>query len=977
MVEIFINNKKLDLPQDLSIALNYSAIEIDKPTATRNAYSKTISVSGTKNNNEIFGNLWKLDSNNTNFDFDAKKRVDAVITVDGTIVHKGYIQMDEISYKSGKITYSFTFFGNTGDFFYNLMYDNEGNEKTLASLYYGFTNNFDEPMSAGEENIATLARWESDWIYHSWDLLEDSQDKTDMRPVNWITAIPTYSGLYDNFASNKVLVNLMYYSDQVTPRPPAGLKELFPNTLDGKKFGSLKYNSWRLVEAGRDLVEAETKDYRANQQQIGVRTNLILNAISNPENNGGYEIIWDEEFKNSKEFNETFVLLGKPDLSDNNRIDAIQTIDWQISAPIITKSLVTLPQNLYVNSWKTFYLADSTSKNPTFNLAGTEKPRITFELLPSFKFNSKTSDSYKFVNLSYSENVTNAISVGGFGINVEIYSNGTKISNEPYYFYTTEPVYAFNNSYYTRSIRRFNQENYRGGIMTQMGIQTNFLIKETKPFQVLVNQDGRYYSAIDPIKFDLDLPQSNNVQVRIKMGYFTYVNGNNKFPASTPSVCWNVGYNGSSTNTTRNYELDSYEVWSMTNNFTINTTHGIFEGESDGLKSNNISKTMLFKKSISPFTFLTSFTKMFGLKFECDNFLKKIYIKQRKNFYNNKIVNIDEKIDYDKGYTINPVITEKKWMNFGLETPETYADYLYKKKTTKKQYGALKLNTNMDFNNDTQEAFEDNSFKNLIPYKLQSPVFSNPKIVGTNTVYPACAVIEKYTSISFDEDNDSTIDVDCYGYANYNKAIPTKDTMEKICCFDKDNKLVENEGLTLLFHNGSTPVNDAILSDDNQAMYDIAGEPCWLLSYWNNLAYTTQKEADEFSRHKIGEKLSFIPNFSKYHYDIYNTDIVDSSLDFAKPDYSFIGNLNNYPENSTIYNKYWKNYVEDMYDNNGCICSTYVFLPKQDINTLFKNFYFFGGNLWVLNNISDWNPNSDGVTKCEFIKIKNKENYLT
>ena len=208
MTEIFINGSKLDLYDDTSVALTYKATETDNPTTTKNTYSKTITVPGTKNNNFIFQNLWKLDNNQNKLN--PKNRIDAVITKDGNIIHKGYIKINQVDVRDNETSYSFTFYGNTGDFFYNLMYDEEGNEKTLGDLYYHFQDEDGNEYSEMTEKTSYIADWESYWIKESWTKLSTAFNPNDKKVNNWITAVPTYSGYYDDFDSNKILVNQYY-----------------------------------------------------------------------------------------------------------------------------------------------------------------------------------------------------------------------------------------------------------------------------------------------------------------------------------------------------------------------------------------------------------------------------------------------------------------------------------------------------------------------------------------------------------------------------------------------------------------------------------------------------------------------------------------------------------------------------------------------------------------------------------------------
>ena len=129
MIELLINDKKVDITDSTSISLNVTNEDWSNPTAVKTSYSKTITLEGTKNNNIIFSNLYRVDSSNS-FDFDTSKRNDAVILNDGVYIDSGYITLDNISIKNGVYKYDITFYSNLGLFFYNLKYNtNINNEK--------------------------------------------------------------------------------------------------------------------------------------------------------------------------------------------------------------------------------------------------------------------------------------------------------------------------------------------------------------------------------------------------------------------------------------------------------------------------------------------------------------------------------------------------------------------------------------------------------------------------------------------------------------------------------------------------------------------------------------------------------------------------------------------------------------------------------------------------------------------------------
>ena len=144
MIKLFLNDIQVDWSEDFSILMTYQTEDLNNPTIVKNAYSKTISIPGTKKNNSIFGNYYQLDryvishSGNTTIgvEYDPSKRIPFKIYNDANLIESGYAQLDSISLNENEITYNITLYGGLGDFFYELAYKETGEKLTLADLTY-------------------------------------------------------------------------------------------------------------------------------------------------------------------------------------------------------------------------------------------------------------------------------------------------------------------------------------------------------------------------------------------------------------------------------------------------------------------------------------------------------------------------------------------------------------------------------------------------------------------------------------------------------------------------------------------------------------------------------------------------------------------------------------------------------------------------------------------------------------------------
>lgn len=105
-------------------------------------------------------------------------------------------------------------------------------------------------------------------------------------------------------------------------------------------------------------------------------------------------------------------------------------------------------------------------------------------------------------------------------------------------------------------------------------------------------------------------------------------------------------------------------------------------------------------------------------------------------------------------------------------------------------------------------------------------------------------------------------------------------------------------------------------------------------------------------------------------------DVVSPTYDlnFGVPKevyYDAIGLGANYTNNN-LYNVYHKQFLDEITDKDSKIVTGYFYLKPTDILKLdFRDTFYFDRNHFRLNKIVDYNPSNRGVTKCEFLKIKN------
>lgn len=124
ITEIYIENKRLDLSQDLSNEFTYAIDDIQDFAARNTNFSKTIVLPGNAVNNKLFGHIFEFTSanfynpsaDNVGYNFNASKAASCVIYVDKIQVFKGIIRLLEITIDRGSIEYECVVFGELGGF---------------------------------------------------------------------------------------------------------------------------------------------------------------------------------------------------------------------------------------------------------------------------------------------------------------------------------------------------------------------------------------------------------------------------------------------------------------------------------------------------------------------------------------------------------------------------------------------------------------------------------------------------------------------------------------------------------------------------------------------------------------------------------------------------------------------------------------------------------------------------------------------
>lgn len=949
MIELYIDGRKADLTTDVSVPMNYELEKLQNPTIIKNNFSKTIQLQATPTNNKIFSFFYELDKIHTDNSFCANKRVPFQLFRDNDLVESGYLQLNNVKYTNNNYVYEITLYGGLGDFFYNLSYDADGNDLSLADLNYGI----------GENDEDFEFQMNADNVMQAWYNTEI--DGTNVLG-NTITFIPSYNGIYDDFDNNKVLINT---KDNT----------LFPTSFsaDGKTYSTI--GGYGYAELNNELTEWQIRDLRCYKQRPALKLKRFIEAVCKPENNGGYEVELDgANFFNRDNpyYQDTWIAL--PLINPDSE-------DFPVAEAGLIATPITSYYRLYANGMRNEPLAISFDNNSLEEMdraggAATLDIDCDFSLMV---YNNDTTKNNLILS-KYDDDDTEP-GWSGIGVWLEAVVGGQIIAVSDCNLF----VKGMGRSYKVRENGK-RVWKYEYIVPNQTYFDGNYN-----------NYPKTTYIPIDGSFIPLDGSNDNNEL------YFHSAEGrNNTFRLSLKNVpnlenieIKLVARRWFSENLLWNYEgLLQYPpyLFSTTgedvdigglyiNNIIIPSTTLNINTNKKTLQDVVITKKQLLKNKITPASLLTSFTKLFGLYFVKDATCKKIKICTRNTFFENAgIIDIDDKIDYSSEYKIEPLMFNKKWYKLACPPLDTTRMKTYKADYYEAEYGQNRINTNYNFNTDTEDLYKDNQYQNVITMLDGSKYYRRFLTKSGNTEAPAF-ILDGCTYKLFQ--NNDVAEVGDKEYSKYDiidkdqtpiqwTNLVGADIMPKICCFDLDNdkQSLNDLNVSLVFYNGRKYLEDTAgnpiyytLSNDVPAMATFnEGTPMYLYS----------KSNYDINNNQICLRVNQLPQFTRYNIEFGN---VVNSLDFGLPFETYINE--NYTEDSTLYTNFWKSFYQDQFSENTRKVIAYVkFEDIQLGNHSLSNFYYFNNCYWLLNKIVDYDiANPYKKVRCEFIKVNDVSNY--
>lgn len=335
-----------------------------------------------------------------------------------------------------------------------------------------------------------------------------------------------------------------------------------------------------------------------------------------------------------------------------------------------------------------------------------------------------------------------------------------------------------------------------------------------------------------------------------------------------------------------------------------------------------VDKTDMLDDETTQGDFLIGYAKLFGLVFYTDADGIPHLVSRNTYFANAKIHDWTKKIDRSQTLEQEPIPFDARYLTMKYQDGGTFYEDYYDQHNGLK-YGEQRIDTGYQFNEDETDLNESAIFGNTVMSRERTRI-----LVGS--------------VLKVEEDD---------------KILPAY--------FEKENgeRNPAESKYNLLFFNGMQTASQPIyMSDDTPDMLtlDNGGKFCWI----NPTNYPD-----------IGVVGSALALFSEYPaYDTLHRS-GKYSWDIGYPLESYAGiTPNQYPRSATIFEQFWRKYIEEIYNvNNRTMTVSVQLSPVEVMQWSFADFVQIGNTLWHPYKIDQYNPLGNGIAKVELLKVSSTD----
>ena len=374
----------------------------------------------------------------------------------------------------------------------------------------------------------------------------------------------------------------------------------------------------------------------------------------------------------------------------------------------------------------------------------------------------------------------------------------------------------------------------------------------------------------------------------------------------------------------------------------------------------------------SPMSYLVDYAKHFGLVFLWDTARHKVSIVTRATFYGQDlpVIDLTKRIDRKQRITQDPVLADRKWYQLGDGGKGLFVEQF--KKDYGKGYATQRIDTGYEFDAGTTVLTEGQTFQEGAEVSESSLLYASAYGINSPGVHDVL-LLANYETVTTDlwNGNDS-IPWTIYFYDWYSNLMPTivydtperpgLDWLPKLQLHGEENKAQDGKDILLFFSgiiNTPSVSQDArkpyYLTEDSQAMTDLAGGPCWDLT-------------------RTGIVRTALPSFRR---NVLSGPYIVQSWEWGASAVRPVPGIQ-YPNGAptALYDMWWKAYLSDRYAVDTAVMTCMADLRGLPVGQeLLRRFFWYDNALWTLNAIRNHSLTTWDLTECEFVKVQDKAAY--
>ena len=654
MIRLFLENKEVELTEDIEFSINKYFENILKPTEHYVEFSKTVNIPFTQKNNALFGWIYEpdrittldtaSDPQFTGIHFDPYRKIDMRLQEGDNILLKGYAKMLSIDYDGSFGSYSLNLYGELGKVFSEL------NKMTFDSSEYEDEDDYNNYYIDGSEYYDEYVNY--NLIFNSWNNNHNS-----------MSLLPRTDSKYKNYnVIGWSPLNIKTDAIDQKSFEKDGETKTFQEVLEDLKEPTFVESTNCNAETaiGDGLLPRDIGEFRSYLQQPYIYFNQLLQIVgAKCKSTTGYEFDLDELWFNSLNpyYYDTVLSLKNYEQNDEfvqNGYNISSSLWWHL--PVQTWNSVVTDYVVFSNASEAVQLLNS---------------------------------DYESLNLTNIDRISTNTSVKFY---LTLYNNRQLV---PIYDIDMDDAIimsvAFEGKDYSDSSKKLimNVQN----IVVYPNDMTSTILENLKkafPGAQFVKTNGSIWKTQNEIEFTANL----------KTVGFSFSGDNVKLLVTARSWKNNNPIYGSEFTDMR---LSTYpwngaeEGQSIAVNVYEESTHRSFS---------KATLNTLWNNAYKPFEFIMQYCKMFRIGIFADYVNKKLkFIPLTTYFKDYTIEDWTDKLDKSESYQIQPITYENKFIKFNYDDFDTDINNKYEK-TYGVQYGEKLINTNYVFNNDTEELFE-------------------------------------------------------------------------------------------------------------------------------------------------------------------------------------------------------------------------------------------------------------------------------